>query len=89
MQTTAVINRLKALPALARVGIVAGGYAAAMLVAIGAVAVLNMLDSGTDRDASSGMAAFGDAVLFIAVFGALAMVPTALAVILFFRRSRV
>jgi hypothetical protein len=62
-----------------RFGIVAAGYVAAFLVASAAVAVRLATTSGPEASASSGMRAFGDSVLFVAVFGVLALVPTALA----------
>src|SRR5882672_9952479 len=55
---------------------VAGGYIAAFLVASAAVAVRLASTSGPDAQASSGMYAFGDALLFVAVFGVSALVPT-------------
>ncbi len=62
-----------------KVGVVAAGYLAAFLVAAGAVAIRIAATSGPDAQAASGMYAFGDAVLFVAVFGLLALVPTAVA----------
>lgn len=67
-----------------KIGVVAGGYIAAFLVASAAVAVRLANTSGPDAQASSGMYAFGDAVLFVAVFGVSALVPTA--AVLFFLR---
>src|SRR5882762_1425840 len=63
---------------------VAVGYIAAFLVASAAVAIRLANTSGPDAQASSGMYAFGDAVLFVAVFGVAALVPTGAA--LFFLR---
>lgn len=59
-----------------RIASVAGGYVGAFLVASVAVALRVAATSGPDAQASSGMYAFGDAYLFIAVFGLLALVPT-------------
>jgi hypothetical protein len=56
-------------------GLIAGGYVGAFLVASAAVAVHVAATSGPDRDGSSGMYAFGDSILFLAVF-ALAAVPS-------------
>jgi hypothetical protein len=67
-----------------RAGMVAVGYIAALLVASAAVAIRVANTSGPDAQASSGMYAFGDAVLFVAVFGVGALVPTGAA--LFFLR---
>jgi len=65
-------------------GVVAIGYAAAILIASTAVAIRVANTSGPDAQASSGMFAFGDALLFVAVFGVSALVPTGAA--LFFLR---
>ena len=67
-----------------KVAVVAGGYIAALLVAFAAVALHIATTSGPDAQASSGMYAFGDALLFVAVFAACALVPTGAA--LFFLR---
>lgn len=63
---------------------IAGGYGAAFLLASAAVAIRLAATSGPEAQASSGMYAFGDAVLFVVVFGVLALLPTAAA--LFFLR---
>lgn len=63
---------------------VAGGYIAAFLLASAAVAIHVASTSGPDAQTSSGMYAFGDALLFLAVFGVSALVPTGAA--LFFLR---
>jgi hypothetical protein len=65
--------------------LVAAGYVGAFLIASVAVAIRVATTSGADAQASSGMYAFGDAYLFIAVFGLLALVPTGVA--LHFLRS--
>jgi hypothetical protein len=52
------------------------GYVGAFLIASAAVAIRVANTSGADAQASSGMYAFGDSYLFIAVFGLLALVPT-------------
>jgi hypothetical protein len=75
------------LPAVAKAGIVVGGYAAAILLALCVVSIYIYQTSGPDRDASAGMYAFGDSLLFIAVFGVASTVPTALALV-FLRQSR-
>jgi hypothetical protein len=67
-----------------KIGVVAGGYIAAFLVASAAVGIRLASTSGPDAQASSGMYAFGDALLFGAVFGVSALVPTGAA--LFFLR---
>jgi hypothetical protein len=64
-----------------KVGVVAGGYVAAALVAAAAVAVRLASTRGPDAQASSGMHAFGDVLLFVAVFGVAALVPTGAALL--------
>jgi hypothetical protein len=65
--------------ALVKIGTVLAGYVAAVLVANAAVAVRIADTSGPDAQASAGMYAFGDGLLFVAVFGAADLVPTGLA----------
>lgn len=67
-------------PAL-RIGLVTAGYLGAFLVATAVVAVGIANTDGPEAQASSGMHAFGDAYLFIAVFGLLALVPTGAALV--------
>lgn len=59
-----------------KVALIVGGYVAAFLVASAAVAIRMAATSGPDAQASGGMYAFGDSVVFVAVFGVLALVPT-------------
>ena len=59
-----------------KVTLIAGGYVAAFLVASAAVAIRMANTSGPDAQAASGMYAFGDSVVFVAVFGVLALLPT-------------
>jgi hypothetical protein len=61
---------------LLKVALVAGGYLLALLAALAAVALHAAFGSEAGGPSSGGMAAFGDLVLFVAVFGALAVVPT-------------
>ena len=70
-------------PAL-KVAVVAGGYVAAFLIASAVVAIRIANTTGPDAQAASGMYAAGDALLFAAVFGGCALVPTGAA--LFFLR---
>lgn len=70
-----------------KVGVVAGGYVVAFFVASAAVGIRLASTRGPDAQASSGMYAFGDTVLFVAVFGVVALVPTA-AVLFFLRPYR-
>lgn len=75
-----MIAFLHALKPASRVLLVAAGYLAALLVAAAAVAAF-----GAGADVSGGMAAFGDALLFLAAFGLAAVPATGAA--LFFLRS--
>jgi len=70
---------------LLKVGIVAGGYVAAFLLASLVVALRVAAEDPADVQASGGMYAFGDAMLFATVFGVAALVPTGAA--LFFLRT--
>jgi hypothetical protein len=70
--------------AAAKLGLVAAGYVVAFVVATASVALYVASTSGPDRQASSGMYAFGDSLLFLAVLGVAAVPPTAAA--LFFLR---
>ena len=64
--------------ALVKFGTVLAGYVAAVLVASAAVAVRIANTSGPDAQASAGMYAFGDGLLFVAVVSAVALLPTGL-----------
>jgi len=89
MQLVSSLHRVNALPALAKVGIVTGGYFAAILFAT-FVVWLSIVYSGVpeaEREASAGMYGFGEALLFLAAFGALSIVPTACALV-FLRQKR-
>jgi hypothetical protein len=61
---------------LLKVGVVAGGYVAAWLLASAAVAIRVTNTNPADAQAASGMYAFGDSFLFLAVFAVVALVPT-------------
>jgi hypothetical protein len=78
---------MTALPAAAKVGIVASGYFAAILLAFCVVWIYINQTSGPDRDTYGGMYAFGDSLLFLAVFGVASILPTGLALV-FLRQSR-
>jgi hypothetical protein len=60
-------------------GVVLAGYLAAVMAASAAVAVRVANTSGPDAQASAGMCVFGDGLLFVAVFSAVAIFPTGLA----------
>ena len=71
---------------LMKVGLVIGGYLAACLIASGAVYVNQLFTDNVASQASAGMSAFGDFVLFVVVFGVLALFPTGLALYFLFRK---
>jgi hypothetical protein len=64
---------------LIKPGVVLAGYAAALLVACAAVHVRELRTGDDLSQASGGMQAFADVALFVAVFGVVALAPTALA----------
>lgn len=65
---------------LAKLGLVIGGYVAACLIASAFVYVWQQFTKDASAQASAGMYAGGDLILFIGVFGFLALIPTGLAV---------
>ena len=79
MALAKTLDRLNRLARPARVGVVVGGYVAALAFAILVVAVHIARSSAADRDASSGMHAFADASLFLLAFGAASIPATGLA----------
>jgi hypothetical protein len=69
---------------IVKVGAVLAGYVVAVLVAWVAVSVYVARSHRSDAEASGGMYAFGDSLLFLAVFGVVSVIPTGTA--LFFLR---
>lgn len=67
--------------------VVIGGYVAAFAFAVAVTATWVAATDGPDAQASSGMHAFGDGMLFLAAFGVAALVPTG-AALHFLRSSR-
>jgi len=61
---------------MSRVALIAGGYLVAFGLACAVVAVHVAFTSGPVAQASSGMLAFGDGILFLGVFGLAAIPPT-------------
>lgn len=61
---------------------VAGGYAVCLLLACAAVAAHTLITGGTAAQSGGGMSAFGDSILFVAVFGVSALAPTGAALLL-------
>jgi hypothetical protein len=86
MNAASPLYRLKTLPAGAKAGIVAAGYAAALALAYGVVSIYLSRTSGPDRDTYAAMYAFGDALLFLGVFGAASTMPTGLAFVFLWQR---
>lgn len=70
----------------AKISLILAGYLAACLVASGAVYVNQLFYPPSAAQASAGMSAFGDFILFIGTFGVLALFPTALALYFLFRK---
>ena len=70
---------------LMKFSLVFGGYILACLGAVGAV-YLNGLFIQDPTQASAGMSAFGDSILFIGVLGVLALFPTGLAFYFVFKK---
>jgi len=69
---------------LAKLGLVIGGYVAACLIASAVVYVWQLSTQNASAQASAGMYAGGDLLLFIGVFGVFALIPTGLAVYFLF-----
>lgn len=84
ISTVLAMSRLNALSLPTKIGSVIGGYIVALLIASAAVAVRMVFTDGPDAQASSGMYAFGDAVVFVGIFGVCALLPTG-AALLFLR----
>lgn len=72
---------------ISRIGIVAGGYVVAAIVAALAVSAHAAMTAQDSRGAD-GMYAFGDVLLFLFVFCIFAMVPSGLAVYFLLARKR-
>lgn len=77
---------MKMMSRLTKLALVFGGYAAACLIAYGAIYVHQLLSPPDVLQASAGMSAFGEFVLFIIVFGFFALVPAGLAAFLVIRK---
>lgn len=69
-----------------KTGLVLGGYVLACLLAGLAVYINDLFMNPTVLQASSGMSAFGDLVLFVGVLGCVALFPTGLALYFLLRR---
>ena len=64
---------------ITKTGVVLGGYIAAFAVASVLVYIRQLLTSDAVAQASSGMSAFGDLMLFLMIFTVLALIPTGFA----------
>jgi hypothetical protein len=71
---------------LAKLGLVTSGYVAACLIASGSVYVYQLFTQDATSQASAGMFAFGDLILFVGIFGVLALFPTGLALYFLLRK---
>ena len=71
---------------IVKAGLTAAGYVAAFAIALGVVAV-QVATNGPDSQGSSGMNAFGDGLLFVAIF-AVAAIPATCLALFFLRRYR-
>jgi hypothetical protein len=71
---------------LAKLGLVIGGYVVACLAASGFVYGYQLLTQSGASQASAGMSAFGDLILFVVVFGVLMLFPTGLALYFLLRK---
>jgi hypothetical protein len=69
-----------------KVGLVIGGYVLACLITSGVVYVKDLFTQDAAAQASAGMSAFGDLILFVGMFGVLALFPTSLALYFLFRK---
>ena len=85
MKRETFLRRLDGLSGIGKAGLVISGYIAAFILAVLIVLVHVNQTSGPDRDASSGMHAFGDGLLFVFSFGVVSALPTSLA-LYFLRR---
>lgn len=81
-----LIDRLRKLSVRAKVATVVGGYLIAVLVAFGVVALHAALAPTNDDTASSGMHAFGDALLFLLTLAVASVPPTAATVVFLWPR---
>ena len=71
---------------LAKLGLVIGGYVMACLIANTVVYVWQQFTKDASAQASAGMYAGSDLLLFIGVFGVLAFIPTGLAAYFLLRK---
>jgi hypothetical protein len=65
-----------------KVALIVGGYVVCLVLAAAAVSLRIALTSSAETQSSGGMYGFGDLILFVAVFGVSALVPTVAALLL-------
>lgn len=82
------MNDRAAIKTSTKILLVGGGYLAALVLAAVAVWIYAMLTAGPGRDASSGMYAFGDAVLFLGTFTLAALPATCVGLCALFAPTR-
>lgn len=73
---------------ITKLGLVISGYAGACLLAGGIVYMYQLFSDHAAAQASGGMYAFSDLLLFFGVFGGLALLPTGLALYFLVRSFR-
>jgi hypothetical protein len=71
---------------LTKLGLVIGGYVGACLITSAVVYIWQLSTQDAAAQASAGMYAGGDLLLFIGVFGVLALFPTGLALYFLIRK---
>ena len=71
-----------------KIAFIVGGYLLAFLCASFAVVINAASTSKAAGQASAGMSAFGDIVLFVSVFGAVALLPTGAAFFIVFSKAK-
>ena len=72
---------------IVKVGLVVAGYVIAFAITSAVIAIYVTATNGPDRQSSGGMSAFGDSLLFLAMFG-VAAVPATCAALYFLRPYR-
>jgi hypothetical protein len=73
---------------LTKIALVAGSYLLACLATYGILFVNQALTQNAAAQASAGMSAFGDLLLFVGVFGILALFPTGLGLYFLIKRFK-
>ena len=84
---SALLDRRDGMSRRGKVGLVVAGYIVAFLITVAFIAVYTAATNSPDRQASGGMSAFGDSLLFLGVLG-MASVPATGAALYFLRRGR-